>query len=44
LRIALNLAPCEVVFAFTPLGYPKAGFEKKGSKNRRPAEEVVLFI
>jgi nitroreductase len=44
LRTILGLASTEVVFALTPLGYPKAGFEKKRLKNRRPIDEVVQFI
>jgi len=32
------------VFAFTPLGYPKVGFEKKGVKVRKAFDEVVRFI
>lgn len=44
LRKVLNLSPEEEVFAITPLGYPREGFTKKGTKNRRPFHEVVKFI
>jgi nitroreductase len=44
LRTALQLAENEVVFAMTPLGYPKAGFVKKGNKMRKGFDEVVKFI
>ena len=33
LREALSLKENEIVYSITPLGYPKDGFEKKGSKN-----------
>lgn len=44
LRSALELNNDEVVFALTPLGYPKVGFEKKGEKVRKAFDEVVKFI
>ena len=44
LRDALELNESEEVFAITPLGYPAAGFSKKGQKKRKPFEEVVKFI
>jgi len=44
LRNALGLEENEAVFAITPLGYPPAGFEKKGVKDRRPLGEVAEFI
>ncbi|MEI6753586.1 MAG: nitroreductase family protein [Paludibacter sp.] len=44
LRSVLQLAENEVVFALTPLGYPKEGFEKKGLKIRKPLPEVVKYI
>ena len=34
----------EKVFAMTPLGYPREGFEKRGVKDRKPIEEVVKFL
>ncbi len=44
LREALNLGESELVFGITPLGYPKPGFKKKGVKNRKPMNEIVLFL
>jgi nitroreductase len=44
LRRALELKDNEIVYSITPLGYPKAGFEKKGSKKRKAVEEVVEFL
>lgn len=43
-RSVLELDDDEVVFAFTPLGYPQDGFEKKGAKVRKAFDEVVKFI
>ena len=44
LRLVLELTENEVIFAITPLGYPKAGFVKKSQKLRKPIDEVVKFI
>ena len=44
LRVALNLNDDEEIFAITPLGYPVAGFSKKGQKKRKPFDEVIKFI
>lgn len=44
LREALNLPPDQVVFGITPLGYQKPGFTKKGSKNRKPLNEIAEFM
>ena len=44
LRSVLQLTDNEVVFAITPLGYPKDGFVKKGIKLRKPIDDVVRFI
>jgi len=44
LRKALNLNDNQVVFGITPLGYPKTGFIKNGSKNRKTFEEIVEFL
>ena len=44
LREALGLKDNEVVYSITPLGYPKAGFSKKGIKKRKEMEEVVEFL
>jgi len=43
-RSVLELNDNEVVFALIPLGYPKAGFEKKDVKVRKAFDEVVKFI
>ena len=44
LRSVLKLAADEVIFAITPLGYPKEDFVKKGIKLRKPIDDVVKFI
>jgi len=44
LRRSLDLNDDEKIFAITPLGYPVAGFSKKGQKKRKPFGEVIKFI
>ena len=44
LRSALNLKDNQVVFAITPLGYPREGFTKKGNKARKPLKEIVKYL
>ncbi len=44
LRAALELDPDQEVFAITPLGYPPAGFTRKGLKERKPLREVVRYL
>ena len=44
LRDALSLSENEVVYSITPLGYPKEGFSRKGSKKRKAMEEIVQFL
>ncbi len=44
LRSALDLGNNEEVFALTPLGYPPAGFRKKGNKQRTTFDKAVLFL
>jgi len=44
LREALALDENQVVYSITPLGYPKAGYEKSVIKNRKPLEKVVKFL
>lgn len=44
LRDALSLNEKEQVYALTPLGYPKPGFEKKGNKQRKSFQDVVVFM
>lgn len=41
LRSALSLQKDEIVYAITPLGYPKKGFKKRMTKQRKSLEEVV---
>jgi nitroreductase len=38
---AVGLKESEVVYCMTPLGYPRAGFRKKGNKIRKPLSEVI---
>ena len=44
LRKALELDDNQVVFSITPLGYTRQGFSKRGTKNRRPLEEIVRYL
>jgi len=44
LREALALKENEIVYSITPLGYPKAGFEKKGNKKRKEFSEIVQYL
>ncbi len=44
LRAALGLGPDDRVYAVTPLGYPKAGFTKKGQKQRKTLQDVVRYL
>jgi nitroreductase len=44
LRTALTLTPDDRVYAITPLGYPRAGFAKKGQKQRKTLQEVVKYL
>jgi nitroreductase len=44
LRETLGLVEGEFVYAMTPLGYPKQGFVRKGTKERKPLEELVRFV
>ena len=44
LRQALNLPPDTCLFAITPLGYPEAAHSRKGTKSRKPMDEVVTFV
>jgi nitroreductase len=41
---AIGLSENEVIYCITPLGYPKAGFQKKGNKKRKPLEEIIRKI
>lgn len=44
LREALALEPNQQVFALTPLGYPRAGFVRKGVKDRKPMTEILRVL
>jgi len=44
LRAALGLAPDEHVYAITPFGFPRAGFAKKGQKERKSLGELVRYL
>jgi nitroreductase len=44
LRTALGLSSDDRVYAITPLGYPKPGFNKKGQKQRKTLQEVVRYL
>jgi nitroreductase len=44
LRSGLGLAADERVYAITPLGYPRAGFAKKGQKQRKPLQDLVRYL
>jgi hypothetical protein len=40
----LELEEGEHVFTITPLGYPKEGFEKRGTKQRKELHQMVQFL
>ena len=44
LRESLGLEENQEVFAITPLGYPRANFIRKGTKQRKPLEEIVRYL
>ncbi|MBN2813874.1 MAG: nitroreductase family protein, partial [Bacteroidales bacterium] len=44
LRKALNLNDNQVVYGITPLGYPRAGAGRKGSKDRKMLDELVRYL
>lgn len=44
LKEALNRGENEQIFAMTPLGYPKPGFQKSFMKKRKPLDEIVEFL
>ena len=43
LNEAINPGENEVIFGITPLGYPKSGFKKSSTKNRKPLKDIVEF-
>ncbi len=44
LRATLTLISDERVYAMSPLGYPRAGFAKKGQRQRKTLQEVVKYL
>lgn len=44
LKEALNIHENQQIFAITPLGYPKQGYQKNLIKKRKSPEEIVEFI
>jgi nitroreductase len=44
LKEAINPGENQVIFGITPLGYPKAGFQKTLMKKRKSLEEIVDFL
>lgn len=44
LKEALKIEDDKVVFAITPLGYPKQGFRKTGNKIRKSLDDIVRFM
>ncbi len=44
LASAMGLKDNEMVFAITPLGYPKPDYKPSGMKERKPVGEIALFI
>ena len=44
LKQALNPGENQQIFAMTPLGYPRPGFQKTFRKIRKPLDEIVEFL
>jgi len=44
LREALDLNDNQLIFGITPLGYPKAGYQKPSEKKRKSLEEIAEFL
>jgi len=44
LKEALSLKKDELVFGITPLGYPKPGFKKSLTKNRKSLKAIAEFL
>jgi nitroreductase len=44
LREALALRAGDEIYSITPLGYPRAGFAKRGNKSRKPMAEVASIV
>jgi nitroreductase len=44
LKEALNRGEDQRIYAMTPLGYPKTGFQKSFNKKRKPLDEIVEYL
>jgi nitroreductase len=44
LKAAINPDANQLIFGITPLGYPKAGFEKASNKERKALADIVEFL
>jgi len=44
LRKILNLRENERVYSMTPLGYPKADYQKKKIKERKELKDIVIWL
>ena len=44
LKEAINPGENQQIFAMTPLGYPKSGFQKTLAKKRKPLDEIAEFL
>lgn len=44
LKEAINPGENQQIYAMTPLGYPKAGFQKTALKKRKSLDEIVEFL
>jgi nitroreductase len=44
LKEALNRIEDQHIYAMTPLGYPKPGFQKSYIKKRKPLDEIVEYL
>jgi nitroreductase len=44
LKAAINPDANQLIFGITPLGYPKAGFEKASNKERKTLADIVEFL
>jgi nitroreductase len=44
LKEAINPGENQIIFGITPLGYPKAGYQKTLIKKRKSLEEIVEYL
>ena len=44
LKDAINPGENQQIYAMTPLGYPKPGFQKTALKKRKPLDDIVEFL